>query len=125
MYVLYYASMLRCWHLIWILVRTNHPCLGVRCHSSELWWILLFHLLVVGGARNKLESTLLTLILTPLKINTQFIYGFGCTLLNPSQMLLNHHLAQNSLLKACSQIGNLLLKLGVPFGSMKKSCNLS
>jgi hypothetical protein len=29
MYVLYYASMLRCWHLIWILVRTNHSCLGV------------------------------------------------------------------------------------------------
>jgi hypothetical protein len=30
----YYASMLRCWYLIWILVRTDHPCLGVR-------WILL------------------------------------------------------------------------------------
>jgi hypothetical protein len=29
----YYASMLRCWHLIWILVRTDHPCLGVGCHS--------------------------------------------------------------------------------------------
>jgi hypothetical protein len=28
MHVLYYASMLRCWHLIWILVRTNYPCLG-------------------------------------------------------------------------------------------------
>jgi hypothetical protein len=125
MYVLYYASMLRCWHLIWILVRTNHPYLGVGCHSSELWWILLFHLLVVGGARNKLGSTLLTLILTPLKINTQFVCGFGYTLLNPSQMLLNHLLAQNSLLKACSQIGNLLLKLGVLFGSMKKPCNLS
>jgi hypothetical protein len=32
MYVLYYASMLQCWHLIWILVRTDHPCLGVGCH---------------------------------------------------------------------------------------------
>jgi hypothetical protein len=31
MYV-YYASMLRCWHLVWILVRTDHPCLGVGCH---------------------------------------------------------------------------------------------
>jgi hypothetical protein len=30
----YYASMLRCWHLIWILVRTDHPCLGVGCHNS-------------------------------------------------------------------------------------------
>jgi hypothetical protein len=28
----YYASMLRCWHLVWILVRTDHPCLGVGCH---------------------------------------------------------------------------------------------
>jgi hypothetical protein len=24
--------MLRCWHLVWILVRTDHPCLGVGCH---------------------------------------------------------------------------------------------
>jgi hypothetical protein len=28
----YYASMLRCWHLVWILVRIDHPCLGVGCH---------------------------------------------------------------------------------------------
>jgi hypothetical protein len=34
MYVLYYASMLWCWHLVWILVRTDHPCLGVGHHSS-------------------------------------------------------------------------------------------
>jgi hypothetical protein len=33
MYVLYYASMLWCWHLVWILVRTNDPCLGVGHHS--------------------------------------------------------------------------------------------
>jgi hypothetical protein len=33
MYVLYYVSMLRCWHLVWILVRTNHPYVGVGCHS--------------------------------------------------------------------------------------------
>jgi hypothetical protein len=25
--------MLWCWHLVWILVRTDHPCLGVGCHS--------------------------------------------------------------------------------------------
>jgi hypothetical protein len=31
----YYTSMLRCWHLIWILVRTDHPCLGVGCHNIE------------------------------------------------------------------------------------------
>jgi hypothetical protein len=28
----YYASTLQCWHLVWILVRTDHPCLGVGCH---------------------------------------------------------------------------------------------
>jgi hypothetical protein len=36
MYVLYYVSMLRCWYLIWILVRTDHPCLGVGCHNMTL-----------------------------------------------------------------------------------------
>jgi hypothetical protein len=25
--------MLRCWHLVRILVRTDHPCLGVGCHT--------------------------------------------------------------------------------------------
>jgi hypothetical protein len=30
----YYALMLRCWHLVWILVRTDHPCLGVGCHNT-------------------------------------------------------------------------------------------
>jgi hypothetical protein len=29
----YYVSMLHCWHLIWILVRTDHPYLGVRYHT--------------------------------------------------------------------------------------------
>jgi hypothetical protein len=32
----YYASMLRCWHLIWILVRTDHPCLGVGCYNEGI-----------------------------------------------------------------------------------------
>jgi hypothetical protein len=77
-------------------------------------------LFVVGGARNKLGSTLLTLILTPLKPNTQSVCGLGCTLLNPAQILLDHFLSQSSFLKASSQIGNLLLKLGVLFGSMEK-----
>jgi hypothetical protein len=77
-------------------------------------------LFVVGGASNKLGSTLLTFILTPLKTNTQSVCGFGCTLLNPAQILLDHLLTQSSFLKTCSQIGNLLLKLGVLFGSKKK-----
>jgi hypothetical protein len=75
---------------------------------------------MVAGARNKLGSTLLTLILTPLKPNTQSVCGLGCTLLNPAQFLLDYFLAQNSFLKTCSQISNLLLKLGVLFGSMEK-----
>jgi hypothetical protein len=29
----YYASMLQCWQLVWILVRADHPCLGVGCHT--------------------------------------------------------------------------------------------
>jgi hypothetical protein len=77
-------------------------------------------LFVVGGVANELGSTLLTLIFSPLKTNTQSLRGFGCTLLNPTQILLNHFLAQNNFLNMCSQIGNLLLKLGVLFGSIKK-----
>jgi hypothetical protein len=83
-------------------------------------WFECFLFFVVVGARNKLRSTPLTLILTSLKTDTQFISGFGCTLLNPTQVILNHFLAQSSFLKTCSQIGNLLLKLSVLFGSMEK-----
>jgi hypothetical protein len=79
-----------------------------------------FILLMVGGAKNELGSTLLTLILTPLKTSTQLVCGFGYTILNPTQILLNHLLTQNSFLKMCSQIGNLLLKLSVLFSSMEK-----
>jgi hypothetical protein len=90
-----------------------------------LWvgWVVSFggfdccFLFVVGGARNKLVSTL---ILTPLKPNTQSVCGHGYTLLNLTQIFLDHLLTQVSFLRTCSQIGNLLLKLGVLFGSMKK-----
>jgi hypothetical protein len=68
-----------------------------------------FLLLVLVGARNKLRSSLLTLVLTPLKANIQFVCGFGCTLLNPTQIILNHLLAHNSSLKKRSQVRNLLL----------------
>jgi hypothetical protein len=33
MYAMYYVSMLRCWQLVRILVRTNHPWLRVGRHS--------------------------------------------------------------------------------------------
>jgi hypothetical protein len=31
----YYASMLWGWHLVWILVRTDNPCLRVGCHRAR------------------------------------------------------------------------------------------
>jgi hypothetical protein len=85
--------------------------------EGRLWagWVMCFGgfdcflLLMVGRAGNEFGSTLLTLILIPLKTNTQFIYEFGCTLLNPTQIMLNHLLTQNGLLKTCSQISDLLL----------------
>jgi hypothetical protein len=91
-----------------------HFCLGVE---GMLWTgrvvsfcgLDCFLLFVVVGARNKLGSSLLTLVLTPLKTNTQFVCGFGCTLLHPTQIILNHFLTYNSSLKMSSQICNLLL----------------
>jgi hypothetical protein len=83
-------------------------------------WFECFLFFMVTRDRNKLRSTLLTLFLTPLKPNTQFVYGLGYTLINPTQILLNHFLTQNGFLKMRSQIGNLLLKFGVLFSSMKK-----
>jgi hypothetical protein len=93
-----------------------------------LWigWVVSFggfdccFLFMVVGARNKLGSTLLILVLTPLKTNTQFVSGLGCTQLNPTEIIFNHLLTHNHSLKARSQISNLLLHLGVLFGSMEK-----
>jgi hypothetical protein len=79
-----------------------------------------FLLFVVVGGRNKVGSTRLTLVLTPLKDNTQFVCGLGCTLLNSTQIILNHLLTHNSSLKMRSQVSNLLLQLSVFFGSMEK-----
>jgi hypothetical protein len=67
-----------------------------------------FLLFVVVGARNKLERTLLTLVLTSLKANVQFVCEFGCTLLNSTQVILNHFLTQLGSLKTCRQVRNLL-----------------
>jgi hypothetical protein len=72
-----------------------------------LWigWVLSFGgfdcflLLVVGGAGNELGNALLTLVLTPLKVNTQSVCGFSCTLLNPTQVILNHFLTHFDFLK--------------------------
>jgi hypothetical protein len=83
-------------------------------------WFECFLFFMVARDRNKLGSTLLTILLTSLKPNTQSVCGLGCTLLNSAQILLDHFLTQSSFLKACSQIGNLLLKLGILFGNMEK-----
>jgi hypothetical protein len=64
-------------------------------------------LLVIVGPRNKLGSTLLILVLTSLKNNTQFVCGLGCTLFHIVQIILNHLLAHHSSLKMRSQVGNL------------------
>jgi hypothetical protein len=101
------------------------PLLRVK---GWLWvgWVVCFGgfdgflLLVVVGARNKLRSTLPILVLTSLKANTYFVCGFGCTLLNSTQVLFNHFLTQRGFLKTCSKIGNLLLQLGVLFDSIEK-----
>jgi hypothetical protein len=103
----------------------SHFSIGVEGRHL-VGWVVSFGgfdyllLLVVGGARNELGSTLLTLILTPLKTNTQFICGLGCTLLNPTQVILNHFLTHFGFLKMSCQISNLLLKFGVVFSSMEK-----
>jgi hypothetical protein len=79
-----------------------------------------FLLFVVVGGRNKLGSSLLTLVLIPLKANTQFVCGFGCTILNSTQIILNHFLTHNGPLKMRSQVANLLLWLSVLFDNMEK-----
>jgi hypothetical protein len=52
----YYASMLQCWHLVWILVRTDYPYLGVGCHTqvrflSRADWSVDLQFLLAGQAR--------------------------------------------------------------------------
>jgi hypothetical protein len=100
--------------LFWLGGFFLHFSLGVE---GRLWigWVVSFGgfdcflLFVVVGGRNKLESTILTLVLTPLKPNTQFVCGLGCTLLNSTQIILTYFLTHHHSLKIRSQLGNLLL----------------
>jgi hypothetical protein len=86
----------------------------------DFGWFECFLFFMVAGARNKFRSTLFIFLLTSLRFNPQSVCGLSCTLLNPTQILLDHFLTQSNFLKASSQIGNLLLKLSVLFGSMEK-----
>jgi hypothetical protein len=71
-------------------------------------WSECFLLFVVVGARNELISTLLTLMLTSLKPNTQFVCGFGCTLLNLTQMFHTEGIKQaRRMIKFVMEIFNL------------------
>jgi hypothetical protein len=79
-----------------------------------------FLLLVIVGARDEHRSILYTLVLTPLKTNTQLVCGFGYTLLNTTQIIINHFLTHSCHLKMRSQVGNLLLYIGVLFDSIEK-----
>jgi hypothetical protein len=97
-------------------IKASSLGLGLSFLASLFGWFECFLFFMVARARNKLRSTLLT----SLKPNTQSVCGLGCTLLNPTQILLDHFLTQSSFIKTCSQIGNLLLKLDVLFGSMEK-----
>jgi hypothetical protein len=73
--------------LTWLWSIFLHTSLGVEGWHGIAWVVgfdgfEFFLLLVIIGARNKLESTLFTFIPTSPKTNTQFVYGFSCTLLN-------------------------------------------
>jgi hypothetical protein len=41
--------MLRCWHLVWILVKTDHPCLGVGCHIRGVRLAYVVEVVTMGG----------------------------------------------------------------------------
>jgi hypothetical protein len=91
-----------------------HISLGVEGWLWIGWvvgfgWFECFLAFVVVGARNKFGSSLLTLFLTSLKHKTQFVCGFGGTLLNMAQIILNHLLTQLGVLKMCNQVSNPLL----------------
>jgi hypothetical protein len=94
--------------------KCKFPHLPLKYFSSHLSWVEgwleigwvvsfdgfeCFFLFVIIGDRNKLGSTLFSFILTSLQTNTQFICGFSCTLLNSTQVLLNHFLTHHGSLK--------------------------
>jgi hypothetical protein len=72
----YYASMLRCWHLVWILVRTKHPSLGVGCHTHAL--------LCIPRVRLHAGASLL------LDADASFLHDVGASLLPHDASLLLH-----------------------------------
>jgi hypothetical protein len=72
-----------------------------------------FLLFMVVGGRNELGISILTLVLTPLKVNTQFVYRFGCTPLNSTQIILNHFLTYNRAIKYATSYFSSIFSLVV------------
>jgi hypothetical protein len=74
----YYVSMLWCWYLIWILVRTDHPFLGVGCHTN----VMCFESHLVAGL-GILPSKFLAAIMSYLgckliHFNPNAIFALSC-----------------------------------------------
>jgi hypothetical protein len=68
----YYAPMLRCWHLVWILVGIDHPCLGVGCHkTTRTVFVSLASKLVAmisDGLGSKLAATIFSSLTSKLVV---------------------------------------------------------
>jgi hypothetical protein len=70
---------------------------------------------VVVGGRNKPRITLLILVLTSLKANTQFVCGYGCSSIHPQSVSCSQYFSQVE--KSNRQPPSLV---SVLFGSMEK-----
>jgi hypothetical protein len=76
----YCASMLRCWHHVWILVRTDHPYLGVGCHNpSPLTEISSRDLQKEGGAQEMMKDALATEIRECQNSQEEDLHNFPCS----------------------------------------------
>jgi hypothetical protein len=82
MYVMCYASMLRCYQLIRLLVRTNHPCLRVGHHSEFLFGLKACAdlELLVRIARVDWNFLIVSLLLTVHLLIDGLLIGCRCTI---------------------------------------------
>jgi hypothetical protein len=93
----YYASMLQCWHLVWILVRTDHPCLGVGCHIEPIPSSLQQH---IKQKPSSSSPTINTSHHSPTLITSSLPYSIGQVAAStPDSSTLLRHDVDESLLK--------------------------